>query len=111
MHATIRRYRLVPGSVAEATRRVQAEFVPLITRIPGFVSYHVLDAGDDVVISISLYERRASAEEGNRQAAAWVKAHMTPFLAGPMHVTVGEVKVAATLQPATGATAARAGQG
>ena len=103
MHATIRQYRLTAGSMDETIRRVQSEFVPLISGIPGFVSYHVLDAGNDVVISVSVYERLAGAEEGNQRAAAWVKTRLAPYVDGPTRVTVGEVRIAATAQAAAGA--------
>lgn len=107
MHATIRRYRITAGSMDETIRRVQSEFVPLISRIPGFVSYHVLDAGNDVVISVSVYERREGAEEGTRRAAEWVKARLAPYVEGPAHVTVCEVRIAAMAQAAASAGSRR----
>jgi heme-degrading monooxygenase HmoA len=103
MHATIRRYRIRAGSMDEIVRRVQSEFVPLIRRIPGFVSYHVLDAGNDIVMSVSVYERKEGAEEGNQRAAEWVKANLAPSIEGPVHVTVAEVKVTATAPAAAAA--------
>ena len=37
MHAVIRRYRVRLGTVAQAVRYAEKQFVPLVRRIPGFV--------------------------------------------------------------------------
>jgi hypothetical protein len=55
MYATVRRYEGVsdPG---DAARRVNEGFVPLISEIPGFVAYYWVDAGDNVMVSTSVFE-------------------------------------------------------
>ena len=91
MYASIRRYKA--SSVDEAMGRVSEGFVPLISKGPGFIAYYVLDAGDGVVASISLFETQAGAEESNRLAATWVKENIAPLVSGPPEITAGEVKV------------------
>jgi hypothetical protein len=44
MYATVRRYEGVT-SPSEAARRVRESFVPIISKIPGFVAYYWVDAG------------------------------------------------------------------
>jgi hypothetical protein len=46
MYATVRRYEGVTDP-AEAGRRVDEGFVPLIQELPGFVAYYWVDAGED----------------------------------------------------------------
>jgi hypothetical protein len=90
MYATTRRYEGVtdPG---EAGRRVNESFVPLISKVPGFVAYYWADAGGGVMISTSVFQDRAGVEESTRQAAAWVHENMAPLLPNPPQITAGEV--------------------
>jgi hypothetical protein len=90
MYATVRRYEGVtnPG---EATRRVNEGFVPLISQIPGFVAYYWVDAGSGVMISTSVFQDQASAEESNRRAADYVRQNLVSVLPNPPQVTAGEV--------------------
>lgn len=95
MFATIRRYQGKPGNTEEVIRRVQQGLIPMLTIQRGFVSYHAIDAGNDVAISVSIYADRAAAEAANQAAASWVKQNLGD-LVGPSDVTVGEVRASAT---------------
>jgi len=92
--ATIRRYQGKPGQTDETIRRVQKGLLPILIKQPGFVSYHAIDAGKDVAISVSIYKDRAAADAGNQAAAAWVKQNLADLI-GAADVTVGEVRAAA----------------
>ena len=56
MHASIRKYRIATEAMATLAVRVEDGFVPIINKLPGFVTYMVVDAGDGVVASISVFE-------------------------------------------------------
>ena len=45
MYAAIRQYQTEPGSIDEVVRRVNEDFVPLISDMQGFVAYFALNAG------------------------------------------------------------------
>ena len=90
MYATVRRYEGVTN-VAEATRLVEDVFLPVISEIPGFVAYYWVDAGGGVMISTSVFENKAGAEESNRRAAATVRESMTAVLPKPPQIMAGEV--------------------
>jgi hypothetical protein len=92
MYVTVRRYVTDPKSVNEVIRRIAEEFVPIISKAPGFLDYHVLDAGKGVLASISRFENKAGAEESDRLAANWVKT-LGSLLPNPPQVTAGEVVV------------------
>jgi len=91
MYASIRRYKVNPGAAAEIARRVNEGFVSIISGAPGFVAYYALDAGNDVIASVSIFQNQAGAEESNRMAADWVKESIASLVAGPPEVTAGEV--------------------
>lgn len=90
MYAMVRRYEGI-ADPAEAGRRVHEEFVPLLKEIPGLVAYHWLDAGGGVMVSMSVYEDRASAEASTEKASAWVAENAAELYPNPPEVTSGEV--------------------
>ena len=93
MYTSIRRYKASPGAAAEVGRRVNQGFVPIISKAPGFVAYYVVDGGNDIVASISIFQDQAGAEESIRMAAGWVKANIASLLPNPPEITAGEVTV------------------
>ena len=72
MYAAIRHYRHHKATIAEVAAAVHAEFLPAIAKLPGFVDYHFVDAGDNVAISISVFESKEAEADSNRLAAEWV---------------------------------------
>ena len=66
MHAVIRRYKVRLGTVAGAAHHAETSLLPQMNRLPGFVAYYLLDAGDSVLASISVCE---SAEGADAAAA------------------------------------------
>jgi hypothetical protein len=88
MYATVRRYEGV-SNPTEAAQRVNEGFVPLISQIPGFVAYYWVDAGSGVMISTSVFQDQASAEESNRRAADYVQQNLVSLLPNPPQVTAG----------------------
>jgi hypothetical protein len=70
---------------------VNEGFVPLISQVPGFVAYYWVDAGGGVMISTSVFQDQASAEESNRRAADYVRQNLVSVLPNPPQITAGEV--------------------
>ena len=91
-YLTVRRYEGVTDS-KEAARRIQDEFIPLISKIPGFISYYWVDEEDGVMVSVSVFATREAEEESNRVAADYVKKnpHITRLLPKPPQITAGQV--------------------
>src|SRR5215469_1514365 len=89
-YLTVRRYEGVTDS-KEAARRVEEGFIPLISKIPGFISYYWVDEGDNVMVSVSVFATREAEEESNRVAADFVKQYIAPLLPQPPQITAGQV--------------------
>ena len=89
-YLTVRRYDGVTNS-KEAARRVQNEFIPLINKLPGFISYYWVDEADGVMVSVSVFATREAEEESNCLAADFVKQHIAPLLPKPPQITAGQV--------------------
>lgn len=99
MHASIRKYRINTQAVADLVVRVEDRFVPIISKVPGFVSYMVVDAGNGVVASVSIFDSEEAAEQSNNAAAAWVRENLSDVIAEPPEVTAGEIALAAPTPP------------
>ncbi|WP_263101390.1 hypothetical protein [Kitasatospora sp. DSM 101779] len=79
---------------AEAGRRVAEGFLPLLRQVPGFVAYYWVDAGNGVMVSTSVFEDRAGAEESVTRAADFVRDNLASLLPNPPQVTSGQVVAA-----------------
>jgi hypothetical protein len=90
MHAVFRYYQGVPDP-AEAGRQVQESFVPIVSQIPGFVSYFWTDLGNGTMTSVTVFETEEGADESVRQAAAWVRDNRQHLLPNPPQVSSGAV--------------------
>jgi hypothetical protein len=73
MQATIRRYEGVDAArTNEVVERVNETLVPQLRELPGFSGYYVIDAGNGVISSISLFETSEQAEESANLVAKWI---------------------------------------
>ena len=93
MHVVLRQYTVDSNATEEIVRRAREDFVPLISSAPGFVSYTIVDAGADGLITVSIFEDRAGAEESVRMAANWIRENLASLLPNPPQVTIGEVSI------------------
>jgi heme-degrading monooxygenase HmoA len=93
MYAVIRRYKVERGSVDDLLRRVDEGAAPLISKIPGFVSYYVVKANDGRLASISIFDTRAGIDESTKVAASWVKENAGAFSLSTPEISAGEVVV------------------
>ncbi|GGO94333.1 hypothetical protein [Wenjunlia tyrosinilytica] len=90
MHAAVRQYTGVTDP-AEAGRRVNEGFVPLIRQIPGLRAYYWVDAGNGVMVSTSVFETEVGAEESVEKAAVFVRDNLASLLPNPPQVVSGQV--------------------
>ena len=92
MYVAVRRYEGVsdPQKVAQLA---EEGFVPLISEMPGFVAHYTLDAGDGVMVGISVYEHKAAEEESTFVAGEFVEEHLLPLMPNRPQITAGEVVV------------------
>ncbi len=91
MHLTIRRYRNVQGDRKALEDAVNREFVPLISKIDGFVDFYAFFSDDGILQSVSVFRDAKGAEESVRAAAAWVTEKMAKYVPEKPEVITGEV--------------------
>jgi hypothetical protein len=74
MHATIRRYEGVDQNrTDELSTKINESLAPKLSKLPGFSGYYLIETGNGVMSSLSLFENVEQSEESNRVAATWVR--------------------------------------
>lgn len=106
MFAVIRRYNTHENSAHKIEQRVRDGFVPLISRLPGFVSYDVVRSNDGTMLSISIFENRQSADESSRLASDWVHENLASLIRTAPVILSGDV-IVHHATPATATARAR----
>ncbi len=94
MYASVRVYRAKKENIDELNRRVKEEFVPLVSKLPGYVSYFWIDQGDGKWASISVFQTAEAARSSNKVAAEFVQKRVRPLIESGPDTTTGIVAVA-----------------
>src|SRR2546423_3034035 len=93
MYATHRRYEGIDQSrIEELTRKVNDSLIPRLSKLPGFEGYFLMEAGDGVVRSTSLFDTSSQAEDSSRVAAEWMQDEkLETLVPNPPKGTLGKV--------------------
>jgi hypothetical protein len=108
MFATIRRYMPKPpdfskDALDDLSQKLQDQFVPTVQDIPGFHGYYAMNVADRELVTISVFDDRAGAEESTRRAAAFIASVPMPFEIGQPMISEGNVIAAAEARRTVGA--------
>jgi hypothetical protein len=90
MYAVVRRFEGVTDA-QEVVQVAKEDFLPIISEMPGFVAYYLVDAGDGVTVSTSVFEHKAAEEQSTFVAGEFVAEHLAPLMPNPPQVTAGEI--------------------
>lgn len=93
MVITIRSRTMSSDCVDSIMFKLNQGFVPIIKKLKGYVSYYVIDSGNNVVTAISVFEDEATSQASNRIAEAWVKDNLGPMVPGSADIISGPVRV------------------
>ena len=91
MFISMRYYGYGAGTAQDIGKKVEEEFIPIVSGIDGFVEYYVVDVGDGHITSISIFESKAGAEESDAKAAEWAPDALTDFDVTAPRIAEGEV--------------------
>ena len=102
MYATHRRYEGIDQSrIEELTQKVNESLIPRLRKFPGFKGDFLMEAGDGVVRSTSLFDTSTQAEDSSRVAAEWTQEEkLEKLVPNPPKVTVRKVIAHETRAPA-----------
>jgi hypothetical protein len=93
MHAIIRRYDGVDQNrTTELTSKVTETLVPELTKLPGFKGYYLIDAGNGVFSSLSLFETPEQGMESTKFVGTWLREEkLDTILPNEPKITSGRV--------------------
>jgi heme-degrading monooxygenase HmoA len=92
MYATVRNYAGPQGFGDELVKR-QDEVKNLLQGISGFRAYYLIKTDQGGVVTVSVYDDQAGAEESTRTAAEWVRTNLPDMGVDPPQVSSGEVGI------------------
>jgi hypothetical protein len=95
MFATIRRYESIDKArTDELVKKADETLVPSLSDLPGFSGYYLIDTGNGVMSSISVFDTADHADESTRLASNWVQEQkLETALPNSPKITSGEVVV------------------
>jgi hypothetical protein len=95
MFATIRRYESIDNARSdELVKKADETLLPSLSELPGFSGYYLIDTGNGVMSSISVFDTSEHADESTRLASNWVREQkLETVLPNPPKITSGEVVV------------------
>jgi hypothetical protein len=98
MFATIRRYESIDQTrTSELVKKADETFLPSLSELPGFSGYYLIDTGNGVMSSISVFDTPEHADESTRLASNWVREQkLETVLPNAPKITSGEVVVHTT---------------
>jgi hypothetical protein len=101
--ASVRRYMLRSGELGELMHIVDETFAEQIQGLDGFIAYHVIDCGKEI-LSVSLFRDQRTCEESDELSLQFVREELGGFELERTDVIGGEVVVsramADVLEPA-----------
>jgi hypothetical protein len=101
MYATNRRYEGIDQTrIEELSRKVNDSLIPKLSKLPGFKGYFLMEAGEGVVRSTTLFDTSSQAEDSTRVVADWMQDEKLETLApNAPKVTVRKVIAHETKAP------------
>ena len=93
MFAIIRRHDGVDQNrTTELTSKVNETLVPKLNKLPGFKGYYLIDAGNGVFSSLSLFETPEQGMESTKIVATWIRDEkLETFIPNEPMITSGKV--------------------
>jgi hypothetical protein len=95
MFATIRRYDGVDQNrTVELTNKVTQTLLPKLEKLPGFAGYYLIEAGNGVFSSLSLFETPEQGKESTKIVATWIRdENLNTMIPNEPKITSGQVVV------------------
>ena len=72
MHVSIRRYSSRDLDVNDLKKKIEAHFLPAVSKIDGFIEYYAIDCGANLLATISVFQTKEGELKSNDEAAKFV---------------------------------------
>jgi len=92
-YMVIRRYSVGQGSVAALMRRVNTDFMPLLTKAPGFAGYAEMDSGAGAMVALNASNDLKAAAANNTAFLRWMACNFGEMLQDHPDVSITKVRL------------------
>ena len=99
MFVSVRRYRLIEGSLSDLKERIDEGFAEQVRAQPGFCSYHFIDCGERIVMTLSTFAHAHEAEASRELAQRWTEENLQDLRFTRLESFGGEVLVSRVGEP------------
>jgi hypothetical protein len=95
MFATIRRdYGVDQNRTVELSNKVTQTLLPKLEKLPGFAGYYLIEAGNGVFSSLTLFETPEQGTESTKLVATWIRdENLNTMIPNEPKITSGQVVV------------------
>jgi hypothetical protein len=93
MHASVRKYKVDQGQMDQLSQRITDTFVPRVSESPGFVAYYVVDAGNGILITVTVGDDPEIVERSTEMAAEFVRDELADIEIERVEAAHGDVTV------------------
>jgi len=94
MFSSVRRYRLLSGSIDDLLHLVDTDFAEAVQEMDGFVEYQVLECGNGEIVTITTFRDRQRAAVSAEMAADWIRDTLSrKFDLERLEAFVGEIAI------------------
>ncbi len=81
------------SSIEKSIEIAQNSFLPVVSKMPGFVDYHVIKASEDMLVSVLLFKSKAEGDASSATSKQWVIDNKIDSFFQLQELTAGEVVV------------------
>ncbi len=89
MYIVIKKFK--SESIEKSIENTQNAFVPAVSKMSGFVDYHMIKSEDNTVTSVILFNSKAEGDASISMSAQWVKDNGVESLYQVQEIITGEV--------------------
>jgi hypothetical protein len=98
VHASVRKFKVDPEQMDEILRRITDGFIPQIADAPGFTAYHAVDAGNGILITVTLGDDLDAVERSTEIGAEFVRTELSDLDVERVEAAHGEVRITQVFQ-------------
>ncbi len=93
MYTVIRTYNISPKTIENFIQDVQENLLHILRQIAGFRAYYLVEAEDNEVVVITVFDSLANAKEAARLTMDWVGKHPELYFQGFSKPLAGQMRV------------------
>jgi hypothetical protein len=92
MYTTIAIYTVVNGDAEKLKQRIQTDYGPLISQLPGLIGSYLLEGRADQVISLNIFDSKGHADLASGPLGFWMRQVLGDCTVGQPEIVSGQME-------------------